>query len=100
MKRLLWARVLRSMFSPKARTVRKIRDLRPRLEHLETRLAPATFVWSGTGGAANPKWSAGVNWVGGVAPTPSASPIDDLVFPDSATPNRNTVNDLVVAGGL
>ncbi len=109
MKRLLWARVLRSMFSPKVRTVtlgakrpqtpgRRSRDYRPALEPLETRLAPATFSWTGNGGAANQKWSAGVNWAGGVAPAASANPIDDLVFPASAA-NRTAVNDLVVAGG-
>jgi autotransporter-associated beta strand protein len=97
MKRLLWARVLRTLFASKVKTVTYKRARRPAVELLESRLAPATFIWTGGGGAANKNWSAGVNWSGGVAPTASATPIDDLVFPLGAA-NRSTVNDLLVGG--
>src|SRR6185437_5910110 len=47
-------------------------------EELESRLAPASFTWTGQGPNAN--WSTGANWQGGVAPL-GTSGTDDLVFP-------------------
>jgi hypothetical protein len=49
-------------------------------------LSAATRTWTG---AVNNLWSAGGNWIGGVAPVSG----DDLVFP-AAGSNTNTVNDL------
>src|SRR2546423_532980 len=80
---------------PKAPKARKARRLD--VEHLETRLAPATFIWTGLGGAANPKWSNSANWLSGTAPTGSASAFDDLVF-DSRASQRATVDDLQPGG--
>jgi autotransporter-associated beta strand protein len=60
------------------------------LEVLESRLAPATFNWTGAG--SNSNWSTGANWSGGVAPTGSAAALDDLVFSASAS-NKTAVND-------
>ena len=75
-----WSRWLRSKFRPRVTSYRKP-DRRPAVEPLETRLAPATFTW--TGGGQDTKWSTNANWSGGVAP--SASDIlDDLhtLFPE------------------
>src|SRR5262245_40436521 len=55
---------------------RTMRRVRPSLEALETRLAPATRVWDG-GGVTN-NWSDRFNWDADVAPANN----DDLVFPD------------------
>ncbi|MFO0966487.1 MAG: hypothetical protein U0793_13005 [Gemmataceae bacterium] len=67
------------------------------LETLETRLAPASFIWTGNAGAGNTNWSAGANWFGGVAPTGAN---DDLIFPTLGgagpfTTNNNLNNALV-----
>lgn len=80
-------------------------ERRPRwriaLENLEDRLAPATLIWTGGGGSANPNWSNPANWSGGV-PTGlrgGDNSFADLVFPVSAS-QRATTNDLAPAGGL
>src|SRR5438132_10665886 len=91
-----WARWLRSLFHSKVKTYRKP-PKRLNLEHLETRLAPATFTWSGAGG--NRSWTTGANWVGGVAPTGSTSVLDELVFPNGVS-QTSTVNDIPVANGV
>jgi autotransporter-associated beta strand protein len=62
------------------------------LEHLEERLAPATFIWDG-GGTTN-KWSDAGNWQGNVAPNASGG--HDLVFPANPT-KPMTDNDLANA---
>lgn len=98
MKRRLWTRVLRSLFQPQTKTVTHSRPRSPILEHLESRLAPATFIWSGGGGAANRNWSNPANWVGNLAPDGALSNVDDLVFPATAT-QRNTNNDLPQING-
>lgn len=54
-------------------------SFRPRLEVLETRLAPATRIWDG-GSAIGNNWTDAANWVGDVAPVAN----DDLVFPAGA----------------
>jgi autotransporter-associated beta strand protein len=64
-----------------------------RLELLEDRLAPATFIW--TGAASDPNWSTGLNWSGGTAPRGLGG--EDLVFP-SGSQNFNSVNNLVSTG--
>src|SRR5436190_10339753 len=56
---------------------------RLQVEQLESRLAPATFIWSGAGGNSN--WSSGANWQGGLAPSGSAATLDNLVFPAGAS---------------
>ena len=58
-------------------------------EHLEDRVTPTTFIWSGLGG--NNNWSTAANWQGLVAPTTLANP--DVVF-NSVTPRLNTTNDI------
>jgi len=79
-----WARYLRSLVNPKAKTHRKTRRTRQTLhvEHLEDRLAPATFTWTGKGGTNN--WNENQNWKdqfgNQVAPTGLASNHEDLVF--------------------
>jgi autotransporter-associated beta strand protein len=94
------------LLRPRAATFRKP-DSRPRVEPLETRLAPATFTWTGAAGK-DTSWSNGANWSGGVAPSTSDSPLDDIVFPGGTpapttfTPNDNiaglVVNSLTISG--
>jgi autotransporter-associated beta strand protein len=65
---------------------------RPTLEGLEVRIAPAaTDVWTG---AVNGSWSNPGNWVGDVAPNPTAG--DSLDFPASAS-NLTNANDFANA---
>ena len=45
-----WTRWLRSMLSPKVKPIRNVRHRKLSVEQLETRLAPATFTWTGGGG--------------------------------------------------
>src|ERR1019366_6782223 len=78
-----WLRWLRSWFRPHGKTFRK-RSRALSLEHLETRITPATYTWKGalTGATAN-QWSVASNWVEGAAPT--AGPLgpgvtNNLVF--------------------
>src|ERR1700730_12258020 len=91
-----WARWLRSLFRPRVKPLRNHKAGRRalHLEHLETRLAPATFTW--IGGGPDNNWSDAANWKTGVAPTGSAIPLDDLIFPTSAA-TLSTNND--IAGG-
>src|SRR5438093_936129 len=93
-----WARWLRSLVQPKVKTYRK--PACPlRLEQLETRLAPATFTWTGAGG--NARWSTAGNWAGNQAPTGAATGgvFDDLVFPSTAS-QFTAVNDIPVANNV
>src|SRR5262249_49360527 len=88
-----WLRFLRSLSRMPGRKPEKV-SRRVRLEQLEDRLAPATFQWSGAG--ANSNWSTGANWVGGVAPSPTA--FADLDFPTlPAGRITSTNNDLLNA---
>ena len=59
------------------------------LEHLETRLVPATYIWTGAG---NGNWNTGANWQGGIAPTGIASNFENLVFPANAVSFTSTDN--------
>jgi autotransporter-associated beta strand protein len=88
-----WTRWLRSLRPQKVKTLRK-RDTSLRLEALENRLAPATFIWSGMG--LTNKWSNGANWFGGIAPTGSAATLDSIVF-QAGSGNTTNVNDLAGA---
>jgi autotransporter-associated beta strand protein len=90
MERFSWLRWVRSLRQPQTRTIVRSRDLR--LERLEARETPATFIW--TGGGLDNFWSNPSNWAGNVAPT--GAPTDQLVFQSGA--NRlNNVNDLTNA---
>src|SRR5262249_17651857 len=87
-----WSRRLRSFFTPRVKTYRK----RPhrcflRLEQLEDRLAPATFVWTGRGPHNN--WTTGANWLSGVAPTATTATMDNLVFDLRGLARLSTRND-------
>src|SRR5262249_25839100 len=89
MVRLLW---MSQRERSKQQTVSRKRTaprslVRPHLEVLEGRIAPATRVWDG--GGANNQWGTAANWVGDVAPKAG----DDLVFPAVAlqTSNANTL---------
>lgn len=61
------------------------RRRRPSLEQLERRVELSTLTWTG---AVSSSWSAGGNWVGGVAPQAG----DALVFPAGAS-SLSAVND-------
>ncbi len=99
-----WSRWLRSLFRPRVTTVRR-RQRQPAVESLETRLAPATFTWSGGGKDSN--WSTPANWVGNKAPSVSDGPaVDDLFFPAVTSPGTPTddivglnINSLTLSGG-
>jgi autotransporter-associated beta strand protein len=87
-----WARWLRSFFRrPRGRGYVKKPGRCLTLELLETRLAPATYIW--TGGGANTNFKTGANWQGGLAPTGNG---DDLVFPSLPTAQNPTNNFPVV----
>jgi len=66
------------------------------MEQLETRLAPATFQW--TGAAKDNHWSDAANWLENGVPAPTAPSgssvsLDDLVFP-AGVPQTSMVNDI------
>ena len=74
-----------------------------RLEQLETRDTPATFVWTGAG--ADNRWATPENWLGDQAPTGLPGEQADLVFPAGADrpTNQNdipsgTFNSLTIGG--
>ena len=68
-----------------------------RFEQLESRLAPATFVWSGASGIDN-NWGTPTNWVGNVAPTGNPAAGDDLVFTVAAPPALRATNNNLTNG--
>jgi autotransporter-associated beta strand protein len=80
-----WSRWFRSLHRPQVKPIRK-RTWSLSLERLETRLAPATDIWTGLGSTKN--WSTAANWSNGV---PNAG--DDLVFKAGAA-QLSTFNDL------
>src|SRR5438128_12048667 len=80
-----WSRWLRSLVHAQTKPIRN-RTSALRLEELETRLAPATDIWSGAGGSIN--WSTAANWSAGVPKTG-----DDLVFKASPI-QTHSHNDL------
>jgi autotransporter-associated beta strand protein len=88
-----WSRWFRSLLRPQVKPIHKrsskARNARLNLEHLETRLAPAQFVW--TGFAGDGKWGTGNNWSGHVAPSP-ADGLDDLIFQPGAGTTTLTNN--------
>lgn len=88
MTRSSWSNWLKSFFRRPAAKTRQRRPRRPRVEALELRLAPATFIWDGGGG--DNRWSTGPNWLGDVAPNPAGG--DDLVFPVLSGPTPRYVN--------
>src|SRR5438105_1696718 len=85
-----WFRWLRSLFRSRLKPFRKPRNKRRslHLEHLESRLAPATFTWIG-GAVGGNLWSIAANWAAGAAPT-TTTPLDNLVF-GNTNPNNGTV---------
>jgi autotransporter-associated beta strand protein len=82
---------LRSLFRSPSKTYIKKRSRRIlNLEQLESRLAPATFTWTGAGG--NNLWSTPGNWAGNTAPL-STSTADNLVFNGSPALALRSTND-------
>ncbi len=56
--------------------------VRPRMEELEIKLAPAVFTWTGAGGSLDNGWSLTGNWqVNGSQPANPPEAGDQLVFP-------------------
>ncbi len=91
-----WSRWLRSVFRPQARTIRRRRAESLGMEQLETRLAPATFIWTGAGKTNH--WSDNANWFDQDTGTPQApsglaANLDNLVFPGGPA-QTTTQNDL------
>src|SRR5205085_7299261 len=64
-----WLDLVKRAFPSRARTGRLRRESkgwsRPHVEGLETRLLPASIVWTGAGDS---NWSNGANWMGDTAP--------------------------------
>src|SRR5262249_41793193 len=91
-------RWLRSLLRPALMPIRKLRRrTRLRLEPLESRLAPATFTWTGQDG--NGSWADRNNWLSNrVHAAPTGQGTDDLVFPAGVT-STNPHNDITIAGG-
>lgn len=85
-----WSRWLRSLFRrPPSRPFRRRRPHGLGLEELETRLAPATAIWTGMAGS---NWNNMGDWLrNGVPGIPQ--PGDDLVFPGNVA-QLTIVNDL------
>ncbi len=80
----------KSVCNARPRTFVKKPRLRLLIEELETRLVPASHLWTG-GAGADTRWSTAANWSGG-APS-AATPLDDLSFPSGPT-SLVTNNDL------
>src|SRR5437868_6319953 len=99
-----FATLFRRNFQVTLRTRRRLvrqwwRNCMPLIERLETRLAPATFIWTGASQASR-NWSDPNNWTtGGVpgAPAPSATGTDDLIFPATLASGASflSINDFV-----
>ncbi len=98
-----WSRWLRSIVRPEKKPYRRPRSRRLRLEELEPRLAPASFVWSGGAAlAGDPSWSNPLNWVGGVAPSgkmESDGTFDDLTFGTIGNASGKAVTTVDDIGG-
>src|SRR5207249_4669111 len=88
-----WRRWLRSTSQSRPRVPHSRTSRRLLVEQLESRLAPATFIWTG---AASTSWATGANWQGGIAPPSASGPLDDLVFPSTAT-RFSAINDILGA---
>src|SRR5262245_51927930 len=67
--------------------------LRPDLESLEDRTAPALATW--TGGGATTAWTNPANWAANIAPSAG----DDLLFPAGAA-KASAVNDFAPGTGF
>ena len=96
---LRWVKSLRSRLRTKGSPIMKKPRIRLLAEQLETRLAPATFTWSGADiallGPTFNNWSDGNNWVGGNKPTTINGAAPDLVFDTTAAVGlRNTTDDM------
>ena len=107
-----WFRWLRTLLPVQTKTKNKSkskvrrRDRRPALEHLETRLAPATFTWQG--GFSNNVWSDPRNWTSSVpntAPSTASGAVNDLIFSASSSHLSTTdniaglnVNSITISG--
>ena len=104
-----WLRWLRSWFRPQGKTFRK-RSRALSLEHLETRITPATYTWKGALGATGNQWNVASNWVENAVPLTVLGPgqTNNLVFSSQAQvlasinniPNTNgvlTVNSITIS---
>ena len=79
------------------RRKRPLVRLRPFLESLEPKIAPATFTWTGLGSSNN--WSVSQNWTHtGTPNNPVPTSTSDVIFFPAGSPRKNTVNDLSEEG--
>lgn len=84
--------LLRSWFGPSRRGSIRNQRIRPTIEMLETRLAPATHTWDGSESA---MWSNPANWAENSAPVAGESNLV-LVFSSGASTSINDLNNLNV----
>src|SRR5262249_39043744 len=85
-------RLVKRWFSSDDRTGSPARRIRLSLEELETRLAPATFVWTGQGGNSN--FSTAGNWANFATNAPGTPGTgDSLIFPLNGPSAPGTVTD-------
>jgi autotransporter-associated beta strand protein len=93
--RELFDRFIRSRGGRNRRPVRLARSRPLILEQLETRLTPATHVWSG---ATSTLWSVNGNWSSGGSPAGDSSP--DLIFPASGVTRYTSKDDLAASTAI
>ncbi len=87
---------LKSWFRRKGKPFEKRPRFRPHLEALETRLAPALFVWTGAGGVGNDNWNFAANWASHTIPV--AGTPENFQFDNTASYDTSNNNIAPVAG--
>jgi len=72
---------------------------RPNFEHLEDRIAPATYLWTGAG--PNAFWNDASNWtLNGAAAVPVTNGTADLLFPGGAAQITTSNNNFAAASSF
>ncbi|MSQ93232.1 MAG: hypothetical protein EXR98_01605 [Gemmataceae bacterium] len=89
------ARWLRLLRRSRVKTIERSPRIRLHLEELESRLAPANFIWTG-GSGLNSNWGTATNWLDGVAPSAvvSASDPADLIFGSQGASSLSPVDNI------